>query len=94
VPDENKPRRPDSGPLPPLQPRMREPTGSFVPWKVTAPQNGESVRWQCVDGRWVSIGLGHDEHAGQAVVRTSRGDVHYADSYEGALELAKSLRTV
>jgi hypothetical protein len=73
---------------------MREPTGTFVPWRVTAPQPGESVRWSCVDGRWVSIGLGHDEHAGEAIVRTSSGEVHYAESYEAALALAKQLRTV
>ena len=95
VPDEPKGRRRhDSGPLTPLQPRAREPTATFILWSVTAPQEGESVRWQCVDGRWVSIGLGHGEQLGQAIVRVSTGEVRYTDSYEAALELAKTLRTV
>ena len=80
--------------LTPLRPRARLSTGTFVPWKTMPPKGKESVRWECIDGRWVTIELGHAEHAGKALVRNAAGKSEYVDSFEAALELAKEWRTI
>jgi hypothetical protein len=67
-------------------------TGMYVPWRLSTAQAGESVRWVCVDGRWVSISLGQGEEAGRTVVCSSEGQRQLVDDYEGALKLAKSWR--
>jgi hypothetical protein len=85
-------RKDDTGPLTLLQPRPRT-TGTFVPWRTVTPQRSEAVRWQCVDGRWIAVELGQDEHLGQAKVCDSVGRFEYVDSFEGALELAQKWRT-
>jgi hypothetical protein len=64
----------------------------YVPWRLTTAEPGESVRWQCVDGRWVAISLGQDGEAGKTIVRSSEGKREIADDYQSALELAKSWR--
>ncbi len=64
----------------------------YVPWRLSTAEAGESVRWVCVDGRWVSIALGHGEEAGRTVVASSDGKRECVDDYESALELAKSWR--
>ena len=89
----SKPQRSDNtGPLPALQPRPRT-TGRFVPWRTVTPQKGEAVRWQCVDGRTITVALGEDEHAGMAKVTDPSGRCEYVDSFEAALELAQKWRT-
>jgi hypothetical protein len=80
--------------LTPLRPRPRIPTGTFVPWKTMPPKGAESVRWECIDGRWITIELGHGEQSGLAIVRSSAGQTVFVDSFEAALDLAKNWRTV
>ncbi len=67
-------------------------TGMYVPWRLGTPQAGESVRWNCVDGRWVSIALGQGDEAGRTVVASGEGRREVVDDYESALKLAKSWR--
>jgi hypothetical protein len=63
----------------------------FARWRLAKAQQGESCRWECVDGRWVSLTL--DAEAGVVIVADSRGRSERIASYEGALELAKRWRT-
>src|SRR5262245_22577267 len=63
-----------------------------VPWRLVTPQGRESCRWQCTDGRWVSLTLGHDEEIGRVVICDSDGRRELMDSYEGALALARHWR--
>jgi hypothetical protein len=86
-------RKSPTEPLTLLQPRPRI-TGTFVPWGPVPPQNGEVVRWQCIDGRWIAVELGQGDHAGLAKVSESLGRCEYVDSFEAALELATKWRTV
>jgi len=51
------------------------------------------VRWECVDGRWISIGLGAGKRAGMAVVQNSGVLCEYVETFEAALALAKRWRT-
>ena len=67
-------------------------TGMYVPWRLTTAEAGESVRWQCVDGRWVAISLGQGGDAGKTIVTSSEGQREAVDDYESALKLAKSWR--
>jgi hypothetical protein len=90
--DQKPPRRDSTGPITPLRPRPRVTTGAFVPWKTVAPDDGESVRWECVDGRWITISLGQGADAGRAIVRNASGARESVDSFEAALELAKQWR--
>ena len=79
-------------------PKMKPPpgpvslTGMYVPWRLTTAEAGESVRWQCVDGRWVSISLGQGAESGKTIVCNSEGKRRATDDYESALALAKSWR--
>jgi hypothetical protein len=73
-------------------PGPRSVTGMYVPWRLGTPEEGESVRWTCVDGRWVSLALGHGAEAGKTIVLASEGRREVVDDYEGALTLAKSWR--
>lgn len=73
--------------------RLSTPTGSFVRWRLATAKDGESVRWQNIDGRVVTISLGHDAESGKAIVADATGKRVVVDSYEGALELARSWRT-
>jgi hypothetical protein len=57
------------------------------------PRDPESCRWQRVDGRWVAVALAVDEELGRVVVFDSEGKRELVDSYEAALELARSWRT-
>lgn len=68
-------------------------TGGHVRWRPRPPRSGEAVRWECVDGRWVSISLGVGVNAGNAVVADSEGRSEAVATYEEALSLAKSWRT-
>ena len=84
-------RRIDSAPLTPLFPED-EKTSEFIPWQTTRPHEGEAVRWECVDGRWVAIALGRGESLGTVLVTDSRGRCESVESYESALDLAKQWR--
>jgi hypothetical protein len=64
-------------------------TGMYVPWRLAAAKAGESVRWENVDGRWVSIALAE---GGKAVVSGSEHPAQTVDNYESALALAKKWR--
>jgi hypothetical protein len=75
------------------RPRERVATPLFVPWMTVRPLAGESARWECFDGRWITISLGHGDHMGQALVQSSTGQSEYVDSFEAALALAKEWRT-
>ncbi len=65
----------------------------YVPWRLVTPQGRESCRWQCNDGRWVALTLGHDEEMGRVVVTDWNGRRELMDSYEGALTLARHWRS-
>lgn len=68
-------------------------TGMYVPWRLTPPEKGESVRWQnIVDGRWVAIKLGQGEDAGKTIVTGSEDRREVVGDYESALALAKKWR--
>jgi hypothetical protein len=63
-------------------------------WRTAPPKADQIVRWESIDGRWVSIGLGDGERAGYGIVRSSSGACEWVDSYEGALALARQWRTL
>jgi hypothetical protein len=84
-------KRIDSAPLTPLFPED-EHTAEFIPWRTTRPHEGEAVRWECVDGRWIAISIGHGASVGTILVTDSSGRCEAPDSYEGALDLAKRWR--
>ena len=65
----------------------------YVPWRLVNPVGRESCRWQCRDGRWVALTLGHDEEIGRVVVTDSTGRRELVDAYESALVLARHWRT-
>lgn len=92
-PKPKAPRGDESGPIAPMRPAPRA-SEAYVPWRTAQPRAGESVRWECVDGRWITIALGEGGHAGQALVCNAAGQCVYVDSYEEALALAKKWRTV
>jgi hypothetical protein len=89
--DSPKRRRIDSAPLPQLY-SEEERTAEFIPWRTTRPHEGEAVRWECVDGRWVALSIGHGASLGSVVVTDSAGRCESRDSYDGALDLAKRWR--
>jgi hypothetical protein len=64
-----------------------------IPWSLRPRRGDEACRWECIDGRWVTIALDVAADHGHAVVLASDGRRAVADSFEGALELAKSWRT-
>ena len=67
--------------------------GVFIRWRLAAAKDDESVRWESVDGRFVTISLGRDDEAGRAVVADSNGQRRVVETYEEALDLARSWRT-
>ena len=73
-------------------PRVRD-ASEYVPWRLVQPEGRESCRWQCNDGRWVALSLGHDEEIGHVVVTDSGGRRELVDAYESALALARHWRT-
>lgn len=87
--------RPSDRFLQPLRPARstEEAIAAIIPWRLVQPEAGESCRWECVDGRWVAVSLGQGADLGTVVVADSTGQRRTVDSYEGALEVAKSLRT-
>lgn len=84
----------DKIPVIPLEPkRVTEQLNAIIPWRMAPAKEGESCRWACVDGRSVAICIGGGDDLGKAVVIDTVGERHRFDSYEEALEFAKSLRT-
>jgi len=69
-------------------------SSTHLPWRPVTPRDGESVRWECVDGRWVAIGLGTGKRAGLAFVHHSGVLCEYVETYEQAIALAKKWRTI
>ncbi len=67
---------------------------SYLPWRPATPRDGESVRWECVDGRWIAIGLATGKRAGLACVQHSGVLCEYVATYEEALALARKWRTI
>jgi hypothetical protein len=74
--------------------RLGSTSATYLPWRPATPLDGESVRWECVDGRWIAIGLGTGNRAGLAFVHHSGVLCEYVDTYEQALALAKKWRTI
>jgi hypothetical protein len=70
--------------------QQRDSVDALATWRSRPPRDGESLRWESVDGRWVSITLGHGATAGTMLVVDSAGRCESADSYESAVALARS----
>lgn len=66
---------------------------AYVPWRLVTPRGDESCRWQCTDGRWVALTLGHDDEIGRVVVTDSGGRRQLVEAYESALALARHWRS-
>jgi hypothetical protein len=81
--------------VPPLRPQRNttDKLRAIAPWRLTRPRGEESCRWECVDGRWVTLTLGREGEVGCVVVEDSTGRRELVGSYEGALALAKEWRT-
>lgn len=78
------------------EPRPRSFTSiiaQVLPWRLVPAKSGESCRWECSDGRWVTVSLARDGELGSVVVASSTGERRVLDDYEAALALAKSWRT-
>jgi hypothetical protein len=70
--------------------RRRDSIAAFAPWRTRPPRDGESLRWESLDGRWVAIAQGHGASAGSMLVADSAGRCESVESYDGAVALAKS----
>ena len=79
--------------LSPLQPRRDTWSQRLIRWSTAAPRGNESVRWESVDGAFISISLGDGEDLGSAVVVGSDGRRAVVESYEEALVIAETWRT-
>jgi hypothetical protein len=64
-----------------------------LPWQRVAPRDGESARWQCIDGRWVAVASGHGATAGGLLVLDSRGRCELVASIDDAHALARCWRS-
>ncbi len=84
-------------PLLPLRPACDTPLERLppiAPWRLVAPSLGESCRWECYDGRWVSLRLGDGDYADTVVVTDSNGRQALVDNYEGAIHLSRTWPTI
>jgi hypothetical protein len=79
--------------LEPLQPRRDTWSARLIRWHAAPAKDGESVRWESIDGRWVTVSLGVDDELGHAIVATIDGRRTVVDSYEAALVVAETWRT-
>ncbi|MGZ3404960.1 MAG: hypothetical protein ACXVAN_00850 [Polyangia bacterium] len=50
------------------------------------------MRWESVDGRWVTVSLGVGDELGHAIVASDEGRRSVVDSYEAALDVAATWR--
>jgi hypothetical protein len=64
---------------------------TWIPWRLRPPKGGESVRWECVDGRWLTVTMTIGDQTG-VIIERSDGWREVLDSYEEALVVAKTLR--
>jgi hypothetical protein len=76
-----------------IGPREEPEPNEYVLWRLVNPVGPESCRWQCRDGRWVALALGHDDEIGHVVVTDSTGRRELVEAYESALALARHWRT-
>ncbi len=83
-----------SGRIDEPRPSISKGTATYLPWRPAIPRDGESVRWECVDGGWIAIGLAGGERARLAFVHHSGVLCEYVETYEDALALAKKWRTL
>lgn len=67
-------------------------SGFYVPWRLGGAQQGESVRWHHVDGRWVAVEVRRQGAETGVFVTDSTGRRQRVDSYDAALELARRWR--
>ena len=74
--------------------RSKTAAATYLPWRPATPRDGESVRWESVDGRWIAIGLATGKRAGFAFVHHSGVLCEYVETYEDALALARKWRTI
>jgi hypothetical protein len=72
--------------------RPRRDSSDFIAWRMAHARHPECCRWECVDGRWVSLTLCHEEDMGKVLVRDSAGRAELTESYEGGLALARRWR--
>jgi hypothetical protein len=72
--------------------RPRRDSNVVFAWRLAHAALPECCRWECVDGRWVSLTLCHEEDMGKVLVRDSAGRAELTDSYEGGLALARRWR--
>jgi hypothetical protein len=79
--------------LSPLQPRRDSWSQRLIRWHTAPPRGNESVRWESIDGAFISISLGDGDDLGCAVVAASDGRRAVVESYEEALVVAESWRT-
>jgi len=63
-------------------------------WQLVSARGSESCRWECSDGSFVALTLGMDDELGKVVVIDSSGRREAVESYEAALSLARSWRTL
>jgi len=79
--------------LAPLRPRRDTWSQQLIRWHLAAARGNESVRWESIDGAFISISLGDGEDLGRAVVAGSDGRRAVVESYEEALVIAETWRT-
>ncbi|MCU1283113.1 MAG: hypothetical protein JWM53_6659 [bacterium] len=90
---DGKARGPDEPHLEPLRPRRDSWSVRLIRWHAAPPKDGESVRWESIDGRWIAISLGTGDELGHAVVASVEGRRAVVDTYEAALVMAETWRT-
>jgi hypothetical protein len=72
--------------------RPRRDTGEYIAWRLAHASHPECCRWECIDGRWVSLTLCHEEDMTKVLVRDSAGRAELTESYEDGLALARLWR--
>ena len=79
--------------LEPLRPRRDSWSARLVRWQTAAPRGNESVRWESLEGGFISIALGEGDELGTVIVAGSDGRRAVVESYEEALVVAETWRT-
>jgi hypothetical protein len=51
------------------------------------------MRWECVDGRWVTVTIGDGPEIGKVILEDSAGKREIMGTFEAALSLAATWRT-